>query len=359
MLQFRTRGEWWDILAESRLTLFATREYEHLVMAMSVVNHMPRMSYFPLPHPSGLVVNGRTNVVHIASTRNPNIVFDLAPACSTSSPAICDHQPMAVPLRARYYPGRMYLHDLALIRDQLYANAVGHNSVVLLNDDGSWKHAWWPRAIDRQNGPAFERNHLQLNSIAAGKDLRSSFFSASTDRITRAKPGDKRFSVDRRGVIFSGRSREPIARGLTRPHSARLMDGTIWLDDSGYGEFGRVEDGAFRTVAALPGWTRGLAFAGNVAFVGTSHVLPRFSHYAPGLRRRKTECAVHAIDLRSGAILGSVIWPNGNQIFAIDCVPVSVMVGFPFLVSSGQRHTIPFFYEYELTSASQDRFDKT
>ena len=83
--------------------------------------------------------------------------------------------------------------------------------------------------------------------------------------------------MDRRGVIFSGVLRERMARGLTRPHSARVDDGRVWADNSGYGELGYAEDGRFIPVMHLPGWTRGLCFKDRVAFVGTSRVIPRFA----------------------------------------------------------------------------------
>src|SRR5207253_8648852 len=98
--------------------------------------------------------------------------------------------------------------------------------------------------------------HTQLNSIAAGSDLKNSFFSASCDRISSRRPGHKNFPVDGRGVIFSGATREPMARGLTRPHSARLHERKVWVDNSGYGEFGFIEDEQLSVISKLPGWTR-------------------------------------------------------------------------------------------------------
>jgi hypothetical protein len=124
--------------------------------------------------------------------------------------------------------------------------------------------------------------------------------------MLRRRPGHLNFPVDRRGVIFSGATREPIVEGLTRPHSARLRDGVIWIDNSGYGELGRVVDGTFEPVVRLPGWTRGLSFAGDIAFVGTSRVIPRFRRYAPGLDEARSECGIHAIDVHSGKIQGSL-----------------------------------------------------
>jgi uncharacterized protein (TIGR03032 family) len=129
--------------------------------------------------------------------------------------------------------------------------------------------------------------------------------------------------------VFSGRTREPIARGLTRPHSARLHRGELWVDNSGYGQVGRIESGRFEVVASLPGWTRGLCFAGGVAFVATSRVLPRYAAYAPGLSVRSSVAGVHAVDARTGRRLGSLRWPSGNQLFALELVAGHVEWPFP------------------------------
>ena len=154
-----------------------------------------------------------------------------------------------------------------------------------------------------RQGTHFCLNHLQLNSIGAGDTLEESFFSASTDQITELRPGDPRFPVDGRGVIFSGSSREPVARGLTRPHSARQHARKLWVDNSGYGEVGYIDQERFQSIALLPGWTRGLCFFGSIMFVGTSRVLPRFAAYAPGLNVEDALCGVHALDIMSGELL--------------------------------------------------------
>jgi hypothetical protein len=156
------------------------------------------------------------------------------------------------------------------------------------------------RAIDGRQGPRFGRNFLQLNSIAAGRTLASSFFSASAAVPSARRPGHLNFPVDGRGVIFSGRTRDVVATGLTRPHSARLHEGTLWVDNSGYGEFGRITDARFEPVIRLKGWTRGLCITDKIAFVGTSRVIPRFRHYAPGLDVDRSRCGIHAVDLQTG-----------------------------------------------------------
>ena len=336
LLRFAARGDWWQVLAEHRITLLVTREYEHLVLAISP--HQRLQTYLRLPHPSGLVVDRERGAAFVASTRNPNQIFELAPAhglidrTDVSLPggrSIAAGHPL-IPVRSTVLPGSMYIHDLAMVGSRLHANAVGQNCVVRFGGDGRVERAWWPRCIETPDGPIFTRNHIQLNSIAAGSDLRKSFFSASTDRMTNRRPSHRNFPVDGRGVVFSGASREVVARGLTRPHSARLHDGTLWVDNSGYGEVGVVVDGKFEPHVKLPGWTRGLCFHNGVAFVGTSRVIPRFRQFAPGVDADRSVCGVHAIDVARGSVIGSMVWPAGNQIFAIDWMPSTFSRGLPF-----------------------------
>jgi hypothetical protein len=58
-------------------------------------------------------------------------------------------------------------------------------------------------------------------------------------------------------------------------------------------------------------------------------VLPRFEIYAPGLDPAKCVTAIHIVDLESARVVGSLSWPLGNQLFAIEVVPDEFCVGFP------------------------------
>jgi uncharacterized protein (TIGR03032 family) len=334
LLVTRVCGEFWDVLARHRITLLVAREYEHLLVGLHAGDRGPEITHLPLPHPNGMAIDLARGVVHVASTRNPNQLFELAPVTGVTGgrngPAPLHGRPL-LPIRSRLLPGSLYLHDLALIGGVLHANAVGQNAVIRVRADGAWTRVWWPRSIDSPRGPRFDRNHLQLNSIAAGSSLAASFFSASAETPGSRRPGHRNFAVDRRGVIFSGRTREVVVRGLTRPHSARLHRGQLWVDDSGYGQVGVCRDGRFSPVAVLPGWTRGLGFHGDLAFVGTSRILPRFSQYAPGLDPSRCVCGVHVLDARRGRVLGSLVWPAGNQIFAVEPVPARFTTGFPLM----------------------------
>ena len=354
LLESRASGAWWQTLDALQVTLLVTREYEHLAFALGTAGGRPRLSYFPVPHPSGLVVDRARDRVFLASTRNPNQVYTLRPATASlerrdAGRIEVGDRPLAAASSA-FYPGSLYLHDMAIVGKELYGNAVGHNAIVRLRPEGGFERVWWPRAIERRGRPDFSRNYIQLNSIAAGRTLRDSFFSASSAGIGRRQPGHLDYPVDGRGVIFSGRTREPICTGLTRPHSARLHGGRLWVANSGYGEVGVVADGRLDVAARLPGWTRGLCLVDGVAFVGTSRVIPRYRRYAPGLDVHASTCGVHAVSVASGRVLGSLEWPSGNQVFAIDWIARDRSAGFPFDARTRRRaRERAFFYSYLTT----------
>ncbi len=326
-------GAFWELLTELELTLLVSREYEHLVVALSAQQGLPGVSVLRVPHPSGIAVDRSAGSVFVACTRNPNQILELAPATGwlarTDRSGPLDVQgPDLVPVATRFLPGCVYMHDLALVGGRLMANAVGMNAVVdVTGHDASV--VWWPRSIEVQGIPDLTRNLVQLNSIAAGDSVATSFFTASSDRTDGGWPGSLDWQVDRRGVIHSGSTGEVVVRGLTRPHSARFdAQGRLWVDDSGYGTLSVVDGQQATAVARLAGWTRGLSIVGPYAFVGTSRVIPRFSQYAPGLNVEASGCGVHIVELETGRELGSLVWPSGNQIFAIETIPAALATRF-------------------------------
>jgi uncharacterized protein (TIGR03032 family) len=341
-LVHKTKGPWWRILSDLRITVLVTREYENLLVAVGVSpSGAPQVSFLRLPHPNGIAVDLERGRIHVGATRNPNQIFELGAAKTTRGDDVL------MPISSQFLPGSTYLHDLAFVGGRLHGNAAARNTVVEIGD-GHARDVWWPRVVEERGIPRTGRNYLQLNSIAAGDTLQKSFFTASTTRTDlRYRPGHPRFRVDRQGVVFDGASREVVASGLTRPHSARLYAERVWVDNSGYGELGWIEDGAFHPQMKLPGWTRGLGFAGDVAFVGTSRVLPRFRAYAPGVTVES--CAVHAVDMKRGRLLASLEWPYGNQIFAVEPVPNSIAPALPFALKpsrSRQAKAQDSFYNY-------------
>jgi uncharacterized protein (TIGR03032 family) len=344
-LQFTATKSFVDLLEKLKITLLLTREYEHLLLAWRADGGKLKQTFFPLPHPAGIAVDRKKNLVYVAATRNPNAIVEFS--LGNQSAKNKNTKSLLMPSRMKFYPGSVYFHDLSFIGGQLYANSVGQNGIVKIemNSSSIDKVLWMPEGMKGKT----DRNHIQLNSIAAGRTLRDSFFSASAEKIIKYKPGDLEFPVDKTGVIFSGRSGKVIARGLTRPHSARLYKGKLWVDNSGYGEFGFIRSGTFVPLVKLPGWTRGLCFAGDVAFVGVSRIIKKYKVYAPGIETKDPVCSVYAINILTGEIIGSMKSNFGNQIFGIDYLPSTTCSGFAFeKTGTGDERIKNIFYNYSL-----------
>jgi hypothetical protein len=115
LLEHRVRGSWWDVLDELGATLIVTREHENGIISMYSVGGRRRISHLSLPHPNGMAVDTTQGIIHVASIRNPNVVFDFA-ACASilsggSGRDLLDMEGLILPVRVRYLPGSLYLHD--------------------------------------------------------------------------------------------------------------------------------------------------------------------------------------------------------------------------------------------------------
>ena len=103
--------------------------------------------------------------------------------------------------------------------------------------------------------------------------------------------------------------------------------------ESGTGTFGYVDEraGRYEPIAALPGFTRGLSFYGDYAFIGLSQVREsaRFSGLPITEQAAERNCGVWVVDLRSGQTVAFVRFEDALQeIFAVQVVP---QVRFPEL----------------------------
>ena len=334
-LKFSASDAFTRLLHDLGITLVASREYENLLIALNAPGRKKiDQSFFHLPHPSGIAVDRKSNTMYVAATRNPNqiVEFKVSGGYLDRKKIAKPAENVLLPSRTKYYPGEYYFHDLALSRGKLYANSVGMNCIIEVDlaKPAPENPLWWPKCIDVKGRPDTTTNYIQLNSIAIGKDLQSSFFSASGACISARRPGHKNYPVDRQGVIFSASSREPVGFGLTRPHSARLHKGKIWVSNSGYGEVGYIDNSEFKPIYKFNGWTRGLCFVENFLFVGVSRVLPRFRQYAPGITSKTQVCSIVAIDLDKNKVIVEIKFPYGNQLFAIDYMMSASCSGLPF-----------------------------
>ena len=119
---------------------------------------------------------------------------------------------------------------------------------------------------------------------------------------------------------------DPLLTGLCMPHSPRAHAGEIWFLDSGTGRLALADRsrGAFTAVAEMPGYTRGLALAGDYAFVGLSKIretatfggLPIAEGAAP------LKCGIWVVHLPTGNVLAELEFLAGvEEIYDVQLLP--------------------------------------
>jgi len=113
------------------------------------------------------------------------------------------------------------------------------------------------------------------------------------------------------GLIVDVETNEIVATGMSMPHSPRWYNGTLYILNSGTGEFGKIdlERGTFEPIAFCPGYLRGMAFHNNYAIVGTSKSRDNKTFSGLALDDKLAEkgseakCMLHIIDLNTGDIV--------------------------------------------------------
>lgn len=129
------------------------------------------------------------------------------------------------------------------------------------------------------------------------------------------------------GILIDIQSNEIMTRGLSMPHSPRWYAGKLWVLNSGCGGFGTIDpsSGKYEEVARLPGFTRGLDFAGPLAFIGLSQVRESATFSGIEIADRPIEeraCGLWVVNIYTGQTVGYVKFNDALQeIFAVALVP--------------------------------------
>jgi uncharacterized protein (TIGR03032 family) len=141
------------------------------------------------------------------------------------------------------------------------------------------------------------------------------------------------------GILMEVPSGAILLRGLSMPHSPRWCLGQLWLLESGTGSIGAVDlsAGRYEPIADVPGFTRGLDFYGNLAFIGLSQVRESAVFSGIPLTERLTErtCGVWVVDVVTGRTVAFLKFEDAVQeIFAVQ---VLSHARFPDLINDDPK----------------------
>ncbi len=162
-------------------------------------------------------------------------------------------------------------------------------------------------------------DRCHLNGLAL-EDGRPRYVTAMSE--TDTPDGWRRYKATG-GCLIDVPSGATLARGFAMPHSPRVHQGRIWLLDSGRGRLMTVDPktGSSDVVCELPGYTRGLAMAGPVAFVGLSRIreTSTFDGVPVADRRDELKCGVAVVEVASGRQVALLEFHSGvEEIFDVQ-----------------------------------------
>jgi uncharacterized protein (TIGR03032 family) len=229
--------------------------------------------------------------------------------------------------RLQHCTGDIQIHEMAWGRDDLWFVNTRFSCLCTLDRIHSFVPRWRPPFVT-ELAPE-DRCHLNGLCLVEG---RPAFVTALGETDT---PGGWRAGKKDGGVVIELETGRILVRGLSMPHSPRWHDGRLWLLESGTGGLGYVDPWtlSYHRVAELPGFTRGLDFVGDLAFVGLSQVRESAVFSGIPIADRPVEerrCGVWVVDTRTGSTVAFIQFEDAVQeIFAVQ---VLSGIRFPELI---------------------------
>ena len=220
--------------------------------------------------------------------------------------------------RNKHFTGDIRIHEVAFAKGELWLAATSFSCLATLDAEHSFVPRWTPPFIT-ELAPQ-DRCHLNGLCVVDGAVR---FVTALGDSD---EPGGWRERKADGGILIDVPSGETVLEGLSMPHSPRWHDGRLWVLESGKGTLSVADlnAGTVETVTELPGFTRGLLFAGGVAFIGLSQVRETATFGGLPLMERLDErlCGVWAVDPNSGRILGFLRFEElVQEVFDVALLP--------------------------------------
>ena len=142
------------------------------------------------------------------------------------------------------------------------------------------------------------------------------------------EPGGWRTVRNDSGLVLDVASGEAVTTGLAMPHSPRWHEGNLFVLNSGRGLLERVDlaTGDRDSIAAVPGYARGLALHRDLAFVGLSKIreTATFGGAPIAAYQDQLKCGIGVIELSTGNTLATLQFDNGvEEIFDVQAIPGS------------------------------------
>ncbi|MGL5080428.1 MAG: TIGR03032 family protein [Microcoleaceae cyanobacterium] len=219
--------------------------------------------------------------------------------------------------RQIHMTGDIDIHEMAWAGDELWFINTRFSCLCTLGHPNSFVPRWRPPFVTAYD--LTDRCHLNGLGLRDGKPK---YVTALGETDT---PAGWRQNKVNGGILMEIDTNEILVRGISMPHSPRWHSNQLWVLESGKGYLSTVDSnqGQLTSVTQLPGFTRGIDFWGDLAFIGLSQV--RETAVFSGLeiaQHPERICGIWVVNLQTGEILAFLRFEAGIQeIFAITILP--------------------------------------
>lgn len=322
-----------EILSHLQASLMVTTYQAGKLLVLGIRNGELKITFSSYEQPMGLAVSG--DKLAIGTRKQMNFLIGNRDVAGSVAPKgtwdVC-----YVP-RTSTWTGSIHGHDLAWGTEGLWVVNTLFSCLCTLHEDYSFVPRWKPRFISQ----LADQDRCHLNGLAMDQGRpRSVTAMSETDTAAGWRP-----TKATSGVIIDVESGETMARGFAMPHSPRWYNGKLWVLDSGRGALCTVDPatGRFETIETFPGYTRGLSFLGQFAFVGLSRIRETsvFGGVPIAEHRDQLKCGVGVVDLVTGRTVAVFQFLSGvTEIFAVE---IAAGAACPYVAgasSDGHEHDV-------------------
>jgi uncharacterized protein (TIGR03032 family) len=215
--------------------------------------------------------------------------------------------------RRSYITGDIDVHEMEYAGGNLWFINTRFSCLCTIEEHYSFSPQWRPPFVTAYD--VSDRCHLNGLGI---RDDRPRYVTAlgATDNSE-----NWRKNKVSGGILMDIPSNEIICQGLSMPHSPRWYRDRLWVLESGIGSLARVDlaTGKWDTVIELPGFTRGLDFWGDWAFIGLSKIREKAMFGdLPISQLSERTCGIWIVNIKTGKTEAFLRFDSGvEEIFSV------------------------------------------
>lgn len=332
----------WDILKQCEGSLLVSTYQAGSLMIFRHQRHFLNSHFRSFRKAMGVAANGQRVAI---GTGNYIKEFYNMPALSPRLGQNPLHDACYL-LRNTHVTGNIDIHEMDWAGDQLYFINTLFSCLCTLDEQHSFVPVWRPPFVS-----AFApEDRCHLNGLAI-VDHQPKYVSALGTGNSRQ--GWREHKRDG-GIIMDISNNEFIVRGLCMPHSPRWYRDQLWVLESGKGSLATVDlsTGKLNVVTQVPGFTRGLDFYQNYAFIGLSKLRAKTEFEKSVFREiplteefDERTCGVWIVDINTGETVAHVIFEEGvEEIFSVKFLPGICFPEFIDIATSEFSHYLGSAY---------------